>query len=81
MILYTQSELTYEIERLEKKRKEICAYSNDENNPIERGLTDKEEETLNSLKELSQILGRKKDGSDSSNDDHLEPRNIAGEGN
>jgi hypothetical protein len=27
------------------------------------------------------ILGRKKDGSDSSNDDHLGTRNTAGEGN
>ena len=70
-----------EIERLETKGKEIVATSNDENYPINRGLTDEEEETLNSLKELSQILGRKKDGSDSSNDDHLEPRNTAGEGN
>jgi uncharacterized protein YjaG (DUF416 family) len=60
MILYTQSELTYEIERLETKGKEIVAYSSDENYPIYRGLTEEEEEKLNSLKELSKNTRQKK---------------------
>lgn len=34
-----------------------------------------------SCEEEEKILGRKKDGSDSSNDDHLGTRNTAGEGN
>jgi hypothetical protein len=49
-----------EIEILETKGKEIVATSNDENYPINRGLTDEEEETLNSLKELSKNTRQKK---------------------
>lgn len=114
------------IEDLKKISKEIVEYSSEENCPIERGLTDVEENRLYKLKkqiikemlsiyytECSEeetfdekvgdykidcisvedlysgkkiffkpiILGRKKDGSDSSNDDHLGTRNTAGEGN
>lgn len=38
-------------------------------------------ETSHKIENNKSILGRKKDGSDSSNDDHLGTRNTAGEGN